>query len=168
MNKLKFFPIVGLAVALIACGKESSKNEVQIQLPKPISELPAVSTKSMVTEQPVEKSHALRSSYDKCVAQSGGSDALMLDCIHEETDFQDKQLNAVYKKALSLLDDAGKAKLVAAQKAWLVFTEADNKFNLTAGGEGTAADVTADESYLNQLGQRVESLNATVEMLQVR
>ena len=53
----------------------------------------------------------------------------------------DQQLNALYKKALAGLDEESKAKLKAAQRAWVAFRDAEAEFHMQveAGGGSMAA-----------------------------
>ena len=52
------------------------------------------------------------------------STAEMVDCIGAETKLQDKALNATYQKIMADLNDRQKAKLKAAQRAWIAYRDA--------------------------------------------
>ena len=49
----------------------------------------------------------------------------MTECVYAEVKVQDARLNVAYAKALTDLTPAQKAKLVAAQRAWIAFRDAD-------------------------------------------
>ena len=51
----------------------------------------------------------------------------------------DAELNVVFKKVLALLDDEGKKKLIAAQRAWLAFRDAQATFDADVMRGGSAA-----------------------------
>jgi len=51
----------------------------------------------------------------------------------------DAELNVVFKKLIALLDEEGKKKLVAAQRAWLAFRDAQATFDADAMRGGSAA-----------------------------
>ena len=54
------------------------------------------------------------------------------------TDFEkaDKKLNAVYTKLLSTLDAGGKQKLLASEKAWLTYRDAQARFEADYNARG--------------------------------
>ena len=58
----------------------------------------------------------LSADYSKCIEQSGGTDAGMLDCMGAEAERQDKKLNDVYKKLMNQLTPARKKQLQEANE----------------------------------------------------
>jgi uncharacterized protein YecT (DUF1311 family) len=64
--------------------------------------------------------------FDKCLAAPDGQSTMgMIECTQKEDDLQDARLNAAYKKAMTGLNARQKAKLLAAQRAWIVFRDAE-------------------------------------------
>ena len=61
----------------------------------------------------------LSADYSKCIEQSGGTDAGMLDCMGAEAERQDKKLNDVYKKLMNQLTPARKKQLQETQRIWI-------------------------------------------------
>lgn len=51
----------------------------------------------------------------------------------------DKKLNVVYKKVMATLDEEGQAALKKAQRAWLVYRDAEAEFQADAMRGGSAA-----------------------------
>lgn len=67
----------------------------------------------------------LSDNYDKCMEQSYGVTANMLNCIAAEYDLQDKLLNKYYNQIMSALDNEAKAAFKKSQIAWLKWKEAE-------------------------------------------
>ncbi len=66
------------------------------------------------------------SAYGKCMdSPDGQSTAGMIACADAELKIQDTRLNAAYRKALADLNPRQKAKLQAAQRAWIAFRDAE-------------------------------------------
>ena len=64
--------------------------------------------------------------YAKCMASPAGMSTLgMVDCIGQETAVQDRRLNEAYRKALKDMTPDERKGLQAAQRAWIVFRDAD-------------------------------------------
>ena len=64
--------------------------------------------------------------YDKCLDKpEGQSTAGMIGCADDEGKVQDAALNAAYRKAMKDLNPRQKAKLLAAQRAWIAFRQAE-------------------------------------------
>ena len=64
--------------------------------------------------------------FDKCLASPDGQSTMgMIDCTQKEDDRQDARLNTTYKKVLAGLNARQKAKLQAAQRAWITFRDAE-------------------------------------------
>jgi uncharacterized protein YecT (DUF1311 family) len=81
----------------------------------------------------------------------------MMDCIGTETTRQDARLNKVYKEVMAQLDDASKARLREAQKAWITFRDANVAFYRDPEA-GTGAMVTGADRFLIMTAQRASEL----------
>jgi uncharacterized protein YecT (DUF1311 family) len=80
-----------------------------------------------------------------------------------ETDFEkaDTELNRVYKKALSDLDAEGQKKLKAAQRAWIVFRDAQAEFDADSEARGGSMYAMIYYSGLARLTRdRIKQLRA--------
>ncbi|HEX7761045.1 MAG TPA: lysozyme inhibitor LprI family protein [Caulobacteraceae bacterium] len=64
--------------------------------------------------------------YDKCLGSAGGQSTMGMNaCTDAELKIQDAALNAAYRKAMKDLNPRQKAKLQAAQRAWIAFRDAE-------------------------------------------
>ncbi|MCE0523094.1 MAG: lysozyme inhibitor LprI family protein [Methylacidiphilales bacterium] len=70
----------------------------------------------------------------------------------------DQQLNAVYQKVLAQMDDTGKQKLVAAQKAWLKFRDAQADFDADDARGGSMAPMLSSISAASTTRARTAQL----------
>ena len=66
------------------------------------------------------------SAFHRCLdTPEGASTYGQIDCVSAELKIQDLALNAAYRKAAADLTPGQKAKLTAAQRAWIAFRDAD-------------------------------------------
>jgi uncharacterized protein YecT (DUF1311 family) len=85
---------------------------------------PAFAANPVVPDDPVQARYT--PAFDKCLASPDGQSTMgMIECTQQEADLQDARLNAAYKKAGAGLNARQKAKLLAAQRAWIVFRDAE-------------------------------------------
>jgi uncharacterized protein YecT (DUF1311 family) len=99
------------------------------------------------------------SRYAQCQDESEGVDAAMHDCIAAELELQDARLNAVYHTLADSESSPGRKKLVAAQRAWLKYRDANCEFYADPDG-GTAAALIAHDCVLRETAERVLELDA--------
>ena len=105
-----------------------------------------------------EKALGLSRDYDVCMDKSGGVTLDMLNCIGAETKRQDARLNKIYKEVMAAQpDDAGKKRLLEAQRAWIKFRDADVDFYRDPNG-GTAATLAGSDRYLMMTAERASEL----------
>ncbi|POZ63212.1 lysozyme inhibitor LprI family protein [Chromobacterium alticapitis] len=81
--------------------------------------------------------------YDQCMNQAASTIA-MLDCIAAEHAKQDKLLNANYQKLMEQLSATRKPRLLAAQKLWLQYRDANCQAYVDPDGGSSEAIVGAD------------------------
>ncbi|HQT54751.1 MAG TPA: lysozyme inhibitor LprI family protein, partial [Phenylobacterium sp.] len=75
---------------------------------------------------PAAAQAAPESALDRCLASEAGATTIgQIQCIGDELKVQDARLNRNYAKAMKDLIPEQKAKLRAAQRAWLAFKDAD-------------------------------------------
>ena len=104
-----------------------------------------------------EKTIGLSREYQTCMDKSEGVTSKMMDCIGTETTRQDARLNKVYKAVMVQLDNANKARLREAQKAWITFRDANVAFYRDPEG-GTGSMVTGADRFLIMTAQRASEL----------
>ena len=99
--------------------------------------------------------------YDRCLAApSGQSTAGMIQCAAAELKTQDARLNRAYQAALKRLDKPRqKAALQKAQRAWIVFRDADCA-SLSDPDWGTLSRVEANSCVLDHTARRADALEA--------
>jgi uncharacterized protein YecT (DUF1311 family) len=80
----------------------------------------------------------------------------------------DAQLNKVYAQVMAKLDEQGKAKLKAAQRAWIAFRDAQAELEADSMRDGTGATALRSESAAATTQQRTESLKEFLKELDAR
>ncbi len=89
--------------------------------------------------------------------KSGGVTSAMLDWITTELQRQDARLNKAYKAAMAPLSAPRKKQLLAAQRAWLAFRDANCPFYADPEG-GSVAAVVANDCVLSATANRALEL----------
>jgi len=85
---------------------------------------PAFADPPQAPADPVEARYT--PAYNACLASPDGVSTYgMIMCTQKEDDLQDARLNAAYKKVMAGLNARQKAKLQAAQRAWIAFRDAE-------------------------------------------
>ena len=79
-------------------------------------------------------------------------------CASEAFSKADKNLNAIYKQLLSVLDDDSKVKLRAAQRAWISYRDAHARFVFSVEGDGSAGRMVASNDGEQKTRARIEEL----------
>ena len=102
---------------------------------------------------------ALTSEYSKCMADAGGVDPAMIQCIEAETKRQDKKLNETYQKLLGKLSPKRQQELLATQRLWIKYTEANCNFYYDPDG-GSAARLGAYDCVMNAKVSRAKELES--------
>ena len=98
--------------------------------------------------------------YDKCLASPDGQSTLgMIDCAGAELKIQDARLNAAYRKVMASLNARQKAKLQAAQRAWVAFRDAECA-SYEDEDWGTISRINASACVLHMTVQRTMDLEA--------
>jgi uncharacterized protein YecT (DUF1311 family) len=65
----------------------------------------------------------LRPSYQHCLDAAGGTTPGMQDCINAEFSYQDKRLNFVYKRLMSVASASERTRLRNEEREWIVAKE---------------------------------------------
>ncbi len=104
----------------------------------------------------------LSPSYSKCMDESGGVTAAMLDCIAKETKVQDAKLNKAYKNAMKALTSKEQTQLKEVQRIWIKYRDANCGFYNGLTG-GTIDAINASSCFLNMIAERGEELESIAE-----
>jgi len=76
----------------------------------------------------------------------------------------DTALNKLYTKVLATLDDEGKKKLKAAQRAWVVFRDAEADLQADSGARGgSMAPMIYDGTRATLTNERIKALKEVLE-----
>jgi uncharacterized protein YecT (DUF1311 family) len=95
--------------------------------------------------------------YSSCVDKANAATPALIDCALVETKRQDARLNENYKRLMSKLTEERKNALLAAQRAWIKFSDANCAFWDDPAGRQNAA-VTAKECILTMSADRASEL----------
>lgn len=100
--------------------------------------------------------------YSICMDASGGVTVEMLNCIDEELTSQDARLNGAYKRLGTQVTSARKQQLLAAQRLWIQYRDANCRFYADPDG-GTLAGIGANECVLRETASRAKELENLAE-----
>ena len=107
---------------------------------------------------PTVSQAAPKTALDRCLASPAGASTMgQIQCIGDAVQAQDARLNQNYAKAMKPLTPAQKAKLRAAQRAWIAFKAADCQ-SLQDDEWGTISRVTANMCVLDRTTERADEL----------
>lgn len=98
--------------------------------------------------------------YMTCIDNSNGVTSELINCIAEETDYQDKRLNIAYKKAMQSLNSKDKHSLRMKQRSWI--KARDEKVNSVIG-DGTSHQLNTMSVFLDETMNRAEELESFLE-----
>jgi len=70
----------------------------------------------------------------------------------------DAKLNKIYKQTLAGLDEEGKKKLVAAERAWLAYRDAEATYEADAERGGSIVPLIYSQTCLQMTEARIEQL----------
>lgn len=98
--------------------------------------------------------------FSQCMDASDGITVNMLNCIADEMTVQDARLNTAYSDVRSELSEQRREALLAAQRLWISYRDANCNFYATAGG--TLAQVVSNDCFLQETIQRAAELENMV------
>ena len=99
--------------------------------------------------------------YNDCIDTSEGVTSVMLDCMADETNNQDKLLNINYKKVMLMLDKEKKLELKNAQRLWMKYRDANCNFFIGLSG-GTIDSLNVTSCFLDMTAVRANDLDDLV------
>jgi uncharacterized protein YecT (DUF1311 family) len=117
----------------------------------------ALSLSWMVTSNALAAEAPTSAAHTACMGKSGGVTSAMLDCIATELQRQDARLNRAYKAAMAPLSAPRKKQLLAAQRAWLAFRDANCQFYADPEG-GSVVTVVVNDCVLSATATRALEL----------
>jgi uncharacterized protein YecT (DUF1311 family) len=82
----------------------------------------------------------------------------MKECASADLQKADKALNATYKKLMAKLDEIAKEKLKKAQKAWIVYRDANAEFSADEMRSGTGEGLLYMSTVTQMTEQREKEL----------
>jgi uncharacterized protein YecT (DUF1311 family) len=96
----------------------------------------------------------------KCIEKADFRDSLILDCLYEELDRQDEQLNKTYKQLLTQLPGERKESLKKIQRKWIEYRNLTCDYLASAAGsEGWVVKLEYAECLARITAGRVVELN---------
>lgn len=105
----------------------------------------------------------LSKQYAVCLDKAQAADPMILDCMSDEYERQDKRLNVAYRKLMGQLSGDRKKEFQEVQRLWLKFAEANCGFYHDPNG-GTAALQMSVECSLQIRAQRAAELESLADM----
>ena len=121
---------------------------------------PAFASPAWAASKPDPVEARYTPAYDKCLAAPAGQSTMgMIDCTGAELQIQDARLNAAYRKTMAALNARQKAKLQAAQRAWVTFRDAECA-SYEDEDWGTISRINASACVLRMTVQRTLNLGA--------
>lgn len=106
------------ALSLTACDRTTPAASA------PTGAKPAPTPGAPPAADPVEARYS--PAYAQCLDSPEGQSTIgMIDCIGQELEVQDAALNSAYGKLSAAMNDRQRANLLAAQRAWIAFRDAD-------------------------------------------
>jgi uncharacterized protein YecT (DUF1311 family) len=174
MKFIEFIGIFGAMATLVACDSSAPQaNSVAIEArqakakldeagprsaPAPVDSHARVKAEDRVND-PVEA--RLTPDYDRCLStgEAGqGVTVAMVACNAAEAAAQDRALNAAYRTTLAGLEPGQRAKLVQAQRAWIVYRDAKCASENQTGG--TVDSIGIGGCILRETARRTIELEA--------
>jgi uncharacterized protein YecT (DUF1311 family) len=89
--------------------------------------------------------------------KSEGVTVNMLNCISDETEYQDIRLNKAYKSVMAELSHDRKNQLKEVQRAWIKYRDANCHFYADPNG-GTMATVLSNDCFMQSTANRAKEL----------
>ncbi len=108
-------------------------------------------------------SPTLSAAYQSCAQQAKGA-IEQAACLSSESDRQDRRLNQVYQQLQRRLDAAAKARLLAAQRAWLQLRERDDELEAGLYEESQAGNLQQKFNDIERLRSRADQLESYLRL----
>jgi uncharacterized protein YecT (DUF1311 family) len=109
-------------------------------------------------------SRGVSATYTSCEQRAHGA-IEQAACISQEKTRQDQRLNRVYKQLQARLDAPRKAKLVAAQRAWLTSRDLDGRLEAVLYDDSQPGNLQGSETDMLRLSARADQLQRYLDLL---
>lgn len=109
-------------------------------------------------------SHA--QSYERCQAEADGIIPRLKDCDAAELDRREAVLNKFYKQVLRAVNPGRQAELRKAERAWVVFADAECAFRMSAEAGGMNAPLLYNACRLELIARRIDDLQRALKVTQ--
>lgn len=109
-------------------------------------------------------SHA--QSYEQCQAEADGIIPRLKDCDAAELDRREAVLNKFYKQVLRAINPGRQAELRKAERAWVVFADAECAFRMSAEAGGMNAPLLYNACRLELIARRIDDLQRALKVAQ--
>ncbi|UXA55088.1 lysozyme inhibitor LprI family protein [Xanthomonas prunicola] len=86
-------------------------------------------------------------------------------CVSQEETVQDRRLNKAYKQLLTSLKADGRAKLVDAQRAWLLSRTKDGNLEAVIYGDSQPENIESAEAAMLRLSARADQLEKYLALI---
>ncbi|WP_256775210.1 MULTISPECIES: lysozyme inhibitor LprI family protein [unclassified Stenotrophomonas] len=126
--------------------------------------LVASATATAATAAAPAASKGVSASYTSCEQRAHGA-IEQAACISQEKTRQDQRLNRVYKQLQARLDAPRKAKLVAAQRAWLTSRELDGRLEAVLYDDSQPGNLQGSQTDMLRLSARADQLQRYLDLL---
>jgi len=87
------------------------------------------------------------------------------NCLSDETEYQDKRLNKIYKELQLSLDTSQKNKLISSQRIWLQLRDSDQELESTLYGDSQTENLQLKFNDLQRLAIRADLLQSYLDLI---
>ncbi len=101
--------------------------------------------------------------YARCQSASGGVTVRLKACDAAELRARDATLNALYRQLLAAIDAPRRARLQAAERAWIAFRDAECAFRMSGEAGGTMAPLIYNACRLELTAVRSQNLQEAIK-----
>jgi len=101
--------------------------------------------------------------YDVCADKSEGVTVKMRECLGEEFERQDQELNRIYKALVQTLSPNNRLILQKSERAWITYRDAACDFEGSSESGGTLEFLIVGECRVRQTLYRIEDLKKRLE-----
>lgn len=126
--------------------------------------LAGLAATATVNAAPAASAKGVSATYTTCEQQAHGA-IEQAACISQERTRQDQRLNRVYKQLQTKLDASRKAKLVAAQRAWLSSRDLDGRLEAVLYDDSQPGNLQGSETDMLRLSARADQLQTYLDLL---
>jgi uncharacterized protein YecT (DUF1311 family) len=103
--------------------------------------------------------------YDLCANKSEGVTVKLRECLGDEFERQDKELNRIYKALSPKLSPANRLILQKSERAWITYRDATCDFEGSSESGGTLEFTINGECRIRQTLYRIEDLKKRLEFV---